>query len=186
MSATAARVVDLLRGAGQHVGVAESLTGGLLAGALTDVPGSSAVLLGGVVAYAPAVKTSVLGVPEDLVAAHGVVSRECALAMAEGVRRLLGAEWGVSTTGVAGPGPADGHPPGTVHVAVVGESTGAHRVLHLNGDRETVRSSTVEVTLRLLEETLRSVLSEPGGTVGVSSQDGTDRAEEGDDGAATT
>lgn len=175
----AARVVALLDGASATVAVAESLTGGLVAAALTDVPGASAVLPGAVVAYAPEVKVSVLGVPQQVVDEHGVVSRECALAMAEGVRRRLGADWGVATTGVAGPGPSDGHPAGTVHVAVVGESRRVHRALNLFGDRPTVRTRTVEAVLELLEDTVRDTLSGPGGTVETSSHDGDEGAEEG-------
>ena len=185
---TAARVVGLLREAGQTVAAAESLTGGLVTAALTDVPGSSAVLTGGVVAYTPAAKVGVLGVPAEVVARHGVVSRECAEAMAAGAQALLAADWGVSTTGVAGPGPSDGHPAGTVHVAVVGpgggpgqsgESRRVHRALSLDGARTAVRGSTVEAVLQLLEEALRDGLSAPGGTVETSSTDGTDAAEEG-------
>lgn len=190
MTSTAARVVGLLVGSGQTVGVAESLTGGLLAGALTDVPGSSAVLTGGVVAYTPAVKIGVVGVPAEVVSEHGVVSRECAQAMAQGVRVLLGVDWGVATTGVAGPGPSEGAAAGTVHVAVVGrargESVGVHRLFSFDGDRRTVRRSTVEATLRLLEDTLRSVLSQAEGTVDISSHDEAERAEEVDHGPATT
>ncbi|GAA5158130.1 CinA family protein [Ornithinimicrobium tianjinense] len=188
---TAARVVGLLREAGQTVAAAESLTGGLVTAALTDVPGSSAVVAGGVVAYTPAAKIEVLGVPPGVVEGHGVVSRECAEAMADGVRALLGADWALSTTGVAGPGPSDGHPAGTVHIAVVGprdtpglpalpgESGRVHRALSLVGDRTAVRVSAVEAVLQLLEEALRGGLSAPGGTVGISSTDGTDAAEEG-------
>lgn len=185
---TAARVVGLLREAGQTVAAAESLTGGLVTAALTDVPGSSAVLAGGVVAYTPEAKVNVLGVPAEVVAWHGVVSWECAEAMAVGARELLGADWGLSTTGVAGPGPSDGHPAGTVHVAVAGpgrapgpagESRQVHRALSLDGDRTAVRVSTVEAVLQLLEEALRGGLSVPGGTVEISSTDGTDAAEEG-------
>lgn len=190
MTATAARVVALLRARGQTVALAESLTGGLLAGALTDVPGSSEVLVGGVVAYTVPVKTGVLGVPPAVVAEHGVVSRECAEAMAAGARRLLRADWGVGTTGVAGPGPSDGRPAGTVHVAVSGEVAGesvkASRLFSLDGDRHAVRRSTVEATLLLLEDTLLSGLSEAEGTVEISSRDETAGAEEVDHGPATT
>lgn len=171
--------VAALRAAGATVGVAESLTGGLVCAAVTDVPGSSAVLVGGVVAYTPQAKVAVVGVPADVVARHGVVSRECALAMAEGVRRLLGADWGVATTGVAGPGPADGHAAGTVHVAVAGESVTGHRALNLHGDRSAVRAATVEEVLDLLESTVRGTVSGSGGTVETSSHDGDEDAEEG-------
>lgn len=177
----AERVVALLEGASSSVAVAESLTGGLVAAALTDVPGASAVLPGAVVAYAPRVKVAVLGVPQQVVDEHGVVSRQCALAMAQGVRDRLGADWGVATTGVAGPGPSEGHPAGTVHVAVVGESRRVHRALNLVGDRSTVRTRTVEAVLDLLEDTVRGTLSGPGGTVEASSHDGAggEGAEEG-------
>lgn len=179
MTSTAARVVRLLTQSGRTVGAAESLTGGLVTGALTGVPGASAVVRGGVVAYTPDVKVAVLGVSPEVLAEHGAVSRECAEAMAVGARRVLGTDWGVATTGVAGPGPSDGHPAGTVHVAVAGESGGAHRALHLDGDRAEVRRSTVEAALRLLEDGLRSGLSGPEGTVVISLIGGTEGAEEG-------
>lgn len=186
MSAGGARVVALLRGTGQTLAAAESLTGGLVAAALTEAPGASPVVLGAVVAYDPGVKVGVLGVPRSLLDSHGVVSRECSEAMASGVRALLGVDWAVATTGVAGPGPSDGHPAGTVHVAVAGEHVRAHRALHLNGDRTQVRDGTVEAALQLLHDTLQRTLSGPAGTVEISSWDGTDDAEEGDHGAATT
>jgi PncC family amidohydrolase len=116
----AARVHELLQARSQTLATAESLTGGQLAAALTSVPGASRSYLGGVVSYATEVKVSVLGVPSDLVARHGVVSAECAVAMARGVARLTGADWAVSTTGVAGPDRQDDLPPGTVHVGLVG------------------------------------------------------------------
>ena len=99
------------------------------------VPGASAVLRGGVVAYATDVKGSVLGVPADLLEAHGAVHPAVAAAMAAGAARLLGAVWGVATTGVAGPAEQDGHPVGTVHVAVHGPVPGAAD-LRLPGGRE--------------------------------------------------
>ena len=106
MDSAAAQVHALLREQGATVATAESLTGGQLAARLTSVPGASASYVGGVVSYATSVKTGVLGVPVDLVARHGVVSAECARAMASGVRRLLGSSYALSTTGVAGPGRA--------------------------------------------------------------------------------
>jgi nicotinamide-nucleotide amidase len=116
----AAAALDLLIARGQTVAVAESLTGGLVAAALTSVPGSSAAFRGGVVAYATELKTALLGVPADLLARHGPVHEAVAAAMASGVRASLGATFGLATTGVAGPGPADGHQAGTVFVAVAG------------------------------------------------------------------
>jgi nicotinamide-nucleotide amidase len=102
------------------VAVAESLTGGLLGAELTGMPGSSATFVGGVVAYATPLKNLLLGVPADLLAAHGAVHPDVAAAMAAGVRDRLGASYGLAVTGVAGPDPQDGQPVGTVHVAVAG------------------------------------------------------------------
>ncbi|HEY0541755.1 MAG TPA: CinA family nicotinamide mononucleotide deamidase-related protein [Actinoallomurus sp.] len=119
------RVVHgLLAGRGATVAVAESLTGGLLGAELTEMPGSSATFAGGVIAYATPLKHALLGVPADLLAAHGAVHPEVAVAMARGVRERLGASYGLAVTGVAGPEPQDGHPVGTVHVAVA-DSGGA-------------------------------------------------------------
>ena len=174
MTAPAARVLELLRERGQTLGAAESLTGGLVLAALTAVPGSSDVVRGGVVSYATEVKVGVLGVPAAVVDTVGVVSRECAEAMASGVRGVVGADWGLATTGVAGPGPADGHAAGTVHIAVVGprESWGAHRVLHLDGSRARVRDATVEAVLDLLRKTVEAPLSVPSDNVGDRSSRG--------------
>lgn len=171
----AARVLLALREGGRTVATAESLTGGLVAAALTDVPGASDVVLGGVVSYAPGVKRDVLGVPQRLLDRHGAVSRQCAVAMAEGVRSLMGTDLGVSTTGVAGPDPSEGHPVGTVHVAVAGEHGTTHRALHLNGSRTEVRAAAVTGALALLEESA-GTLSAAGGTVGDTDTD-TDAAD---------
>ncbi|MGE5287686.1 MAG: CinA family protein, partial [Micromonosporaceae bacterium] len=113
----AAEILDLLRARNQTLAVAESLTGGLLCAALTDVPGASAVVRGGVVAYATDLKAVLLGVPRPLLNRHGPVHPDVAAAMAEGVRLRLSAGFSVATTGVAGPEPQDGKPVGTVHIA---------------------------------------------------------------------
>ena len=105
--APAAELIALLAARRQSIAVAESLTGGLLAAALTDVPGASAVFRGGVVAYATELKAVLLGVDRALLAAQGAVSAEVAGAMATGVRDRLGATVGAATTGVAGPDPAE-------------------------------------------------------------------------------
>lgn len=150
MTGTAAAAHDLLRARGATVATAESLTGGGLAALLTSVPGSSETFVGGVVAYATELKMSLLGVPSDVVARHGVVSAECARAMAEGARRVTGATYAVSTTGVAGPGPQDGIPAGTVHVAVSGPTATTAVALELVGDRETVRERTCREAVSVL------------------------------------
>src|SRR4051794_11779556 len=112
------RVVHgLLAERGATVAVAESLTGGLLGAELTAMPGSSATFAGGVIAYATPLKHALLGVPEDLLAAHGAVHPDVAAAMARGVRERLGASYGLAVTGVAGPGPPDGRAPGPPPVA---------------------------------------------------------------------
>jgi nicotinamide-nucleotide amidase len=143
-------VVGRLTTRGQTLAVAESLTGGLLAARIVDVPGASAVLRGGVVAYATDLKHRLLGVDPDLLAARGAVDPEVAAQMAGGVRRRLGADWGVATTGVAGPDPQDGRPPGTVYVAVSGPGVEEVRPLRLPGDRPVIRSRAVREALALL------------------------------------
>lgn len=151
----AAEVIRVLTKGGRTVATAESLTGGLVAAALTDVPGSSSAFRGGVVAYAAELKAQFLGVDGDLLKRHGPVYAPVAAAMAEGVRDLLGATVGVATTGVAGPGPADGHPAGTVHVAVSLAGDTVVRTMALPGNRDEVRRLTVERVLGLLLGRLR-------------------------------
>jgi len=114
-------VIALLRQRGETVAVAESCTGGGLGAALTEVPGASDVVLGGVIAYANPVKQTLLEVPADLLATHGAVSDPVAVAMAEGVCRCTGADWGIAITGIAGPGGGTADKPvGLVHLAVAG------------------------------------------------------------------
>lgn len=142
------------------VATAESLTGGQLAARLTALPGSSESFVGGVVAYATEVKVRSLGVSESLVEEHGVVSGECAVAMAHGVRDLMSATYAVSTTGVAGPEDQEGKPPGTVWIAVAGPRGARPTLLQLEGDRETVQRATCDAALEALEDVLRR--EEPG------------------------
>jgi nicotinamide-nucleotide amidase len=151
----AREAISLLTAAGKSVAVAESLTGGLVAAALTSVPGASVVVRGGVIAYATELKTELLGVPADLLARHGTVHPDVAAAMASGVRERLGATFGMATTGVAGPGPAEGKPEGTVFVAVNGPTGPAGAGLQLVGDRRQVREGSVLSVLSLLVSALR-------------------------------
>lgn len=146
----AEEVVQRLTAAGHTVATAESLTGGLLCAALVAVPGASRVLRGGVVAYAADVKTGVLGVPPDVGSRHGTVAPGTATSMAEGARTLLGADWGVATTGVAGPDEVEGKPVGTVHVAVAGPYGASTRHVRAVGGRDQVRAAAVDAALRLL------------------------------------
>jgi nicotinamide-nucleotide amidase len=143
-------VIELLIARGETIATAESLTGGLVAAALTSVPGSSAAVRGGIVSYATDVKADLLGVPADLLERHGAVHGAVAEAMAQGARERLGATAGVATTGVAGPDPAEGKPVGMVFVAVAGPGGLASRQLALTGDREAIRAATVESVLGLL------------------------------------
>jgi nicotinamide-nucleotide amidase len=151
----ATEVIGMLIQGGRTVATAESLTGGLVAAALTDVPGSSAAFRGGVVAYATQLKAELLGVDAGMLAEHGPVYAPVAAAMADGVRARLGATVGVATTGVAGPGPQDGQPAGTVHVAVSLDGDTVVRTMGLAGDRDEVRKLTVERVLGLLLGRLR-------------------------------
>ncbi|MBB0228422.1 nicotinamide-nucleotide amidohydrolase family protein [Streptomyces calidiresistens] len=155
----AARLLWLLRRRGETVAAAESLTGGLVAAALTDAPGSSAAFLGSVTAYATAVKERVLGVDGALLEERGAVDPEVARRMALGVRDLMGADWGVATTGVAGPDPQDGHPPGTVFIAVAGPGATrpvARRLPPGLGERSRgeIREATTRAVLVALSEAL--------------------------------
>ena len=138
----------VLRGA--TLATAESLTGGRLAARVTGVAGASRVYLGGVVAYATEAKQQLLGVPADLVARHGVVSAECARAMAEGARTALGATYALSTTGVAGPEEQEGKPVGTVFVGVAGPGDTTVTALELVGDRASVQDRTCREALSAL------------------------------------
>ena len=151
----ATEVVELLRVRGATAASAESLTGGRLAALLTEVPGSSEVFRGGVVAYATDVKIAVLDVPEAVVEQHGVVSAECAREMARGVRRLTGATYGLSTTGVAGPEEQEGKPVGTVYVGVAGPDGDSAVALELVGDRTTIQDRTCREAILALADRLR-------------------------------
>lgn len=132
------------------VAVAESLTGGGLTSELVAVPGTSAVLVGGLVAYATRVKADVLGVDAELLAAGGPVQAEVAAQMARGVSALLGADYGLATTGVAGPGAETGVPPGVVFVAATGPHRTWVRELHLAGTRRLLREASTARALALL------------------------------------
>lgn len=161
----AAHLVAALTQAGRTVAVAESLTGGSVVEALVAVPGASACVRGGVVAYATDLKASLLGVPGGLLAAGGPVQEEVALAMAAGARSRLGADYGLATTGVAGPDPQDGHLPGEWYVAVVGPSGHAvvrHAAGPHPGDRVTVRAlarqAVLDLALRQVGEDLAAGL----------------------------
>jgi len=153
-------LIAQLTARGETVAVAESLTGGLVVATLVDVPGASAVVRGGVVAYATPIKHGLLGVDADLLAANGAVDPEVARQMASGARTALSidgvpATWGISTTGVAGPDPQDGAAVGTVFVGIASAAGATAYELHLDGDRDAIRHATVSELLARMSSTVR-------------------------------
>ncbi|CEA07675.1 Nicotinamide-nucleotide amidohydrolase PncC [Arthrobacter saudimassiliensis] len=150
MSSAAEQIVAACRGQSLTVATAESLTAGLVASALADVPGASAVLLGGVVAYSSQVKASVLGVSADLLERAGSVDAQVARQMAAGARRRLHADIAVSTTGVAGPEPHDGKPVGTVFIGLADGAGSISRGFRFTGDRAEIRAQACAQALAML------------------------------------
>lgn len=140
----------LLRGRGETVAVAESLTGGLLGERLTGAPGASDVFRGGIIAYATDLKTALLGVPADLLATGGAVSASVAVAMAVGVRDRLGSTYGLSLTGVAGPDEQDGQPVGTVHIGLAAPDGTTSRSVRMTSDRPRIRMFAAVAAMNLL------------------------------------
>lgn len=151
------RPADLIRSLterGLTIAVAESLTGGLVVAELVSVPGASAVVRGGIVAYATDLKHDLLGVDAALLAAGGPIQASVAEQMASGVRARLRADIGLATTGAAGPDPQDGHAPGEVWIAVA-TLAGIRSVrLELGGDRATIRRETVDAVIELASTSL--------------------------------
>ena len=143
-----------LAGAGATVAVAESLTGGLLTAALSELPGSSATFRGGLQVYASDLKTALAGVPDEVLERHGAVSQQTAAALAQGARERLGATYGIGVTGVAGPGLQEDQPTGTVHVAVAAPDGLRTRSARLPGERGRVRALSVTLALDVLRRAL--------------------------------
>ena len=154
MSSTMTKDAEVLkRLSGKRLATAESLTGGLIGGTITAVPGASKVYAGGVVSYTNEVKNRVLGVPQEYLDNLGAVSGPVAKAMAEGARRVLNADAAVSVTGLAGPdGDEFGHPVGTVFIGYADEKGALSREYHFQGGREEIRQKTVEAALMLVLE----------------------------------
>ncbi|MFY1633195.1 CinA family protein [Solwaraspora sp. WMMB335] len=140
---------------GETVATVESLTGGLVAAALVGVAGASAVFRGGLVVYATDLKSSLAGVPAQLLAERGPVDPDVAVALAEGGRSRCGADWALATTGVAGPRPQGGKPVGRVYVALAGPTGPLVRRLDLHGGRDVIRAASVTAALRLLTAQVR-------------------------------
>ena len=149
-------LIDSLFERGETLAVAESLTGGLVAAALTDSPGASRVFRGGVVVYASESKVSLLGINQELIERHGLVSREVAEAMALAIRERFTSTWGIATTGVAGPGPHQGVPAGEVWIAVSGPTNLSEHLALGDLGRSEVRNGAVTGALALLSRILRS------------------------------
>ena len=139
--------------AGKRLATAESLTGGGIGQAVTSVSGASAVFAGGIISYTNEVKHKVLGVPVEILDTCGAVSAPVAKAMAEGARRVIGADVAVAVTGLAGPdGDEFGNPVGTVFIGYADEKTAFAREHHFTGDRAEVREQTIEAALALVLE----------------------------------
>lgn len=157
----AERVLALLREKGQTVASAESLTGGLIGDLLTSVPGASVCFRGGLITYATPLKSSLAGVSEDTLERHGAVSETTAAELAYGAALRCGADWGVSATGVAGPGSQEGHPAGTVFIAAAHPADGDDLVwverLTLTGSRWQIRRATAVAALSLVERATASL-----------------------------
>jgi nicotinamide-nucleotide amidase len=141
-SVYATTIIETLKARGENVSVAESLTGGGLGHALTQVPGASQVFLGGIIAYTADVKVNFLGVPRATIDQFTVVSEEVAVAMADGAREKIGTTWAISTTGIAGPGDYMGVREGTVWIAISGPINQTLQ-LTLDGGRDGVRQGAI-------------------------------------------
>ena len=151
-------VGKMLRDRQMTVAVAESCTGGLVASMLTDVPGSSEYFERGIVSYSNIAKQELLGVAPEILRANGAVSRETALAMAEGVRRISKTNIGISTTGIAGPGGGSPEKPiGTVHMAYVAPDKTEAFEYHFSGDRERLKQIFAMTAINMVRKYLLSV-----------------------------
>jgi nicotinamide-nucleotide amidase len=157
VSELAAQIHQALLRRGETVATAESLTAGLVAAALTSVPGASATFRGGIVVYATDLKASLAGVPAELLSARGAVDPDVALALATGAQQRLAASWALGITGVAGPDPQDGQPVGTVYVGIAAPiGPAAVSSYQLSGDRAAIRTACVDAALNLLRDSLAS------------------------------
>ncbi|MFG2054999.1 CinA family protein [Micromonospora sp. NPDC048930] len=157
----AAFVVHSLHERHETLATVESLTGGALANSIVEIAGVSGIYRGGLVVYATELKAELAGVPADLLAERGPVDPDVAAALAEGARRRCGADWGLATTGVAGPEPQDGKPVGLVYVAAAGPGGTRVRRLDLDGGRDHIRNAAVIEALRLLAERIQAAAGEP-------------------------
>ncbi|MFM2128366.1 MAG: hypothetical protein RIQ86_879 [Actinomycetota bacterium] len=148
------QIISFLNARGETISVAESLTAGGLANALTSASGSSAVFVGGITAYRNEIKSTMLDVDPAIIEKHTVVSEEVANEMAEGARKVFGTTWAISTTGAAGPEPLEGHQPGSVWIAIRGPINQAIQ-LNLEGEREQVRNGTISTAIATFARILK-------------------------------
>jgi nicotinamide-nucleotide amidase len=149
-------VGQLLKMRGHTLATAESCTGGLLAGRITEVPGSSEYFLEGVVSYSNEAKVDLLGVPKELIEAHGAVSEEVAAAMAQGIRKRAGSTFGIGVTGIAGPGGgSEEKPVGLVYIALADDSQTTTRKFIFPGDRQFIRTLSVNAALDMVRRRLK-------------------------------
>lgn len=148
-------VGDILKAETKTLAVAESCTGGGVGQAITSIPGSSDYFVGGIIAYSNEVKVKQLGLLEKMLEKYGAVSEEAATAMAKGVKKKFGTDYGVSATGIAGPGGGTKEKPvGLIYISVSGPNGDSCRRLLLTGNRQENRETTVLETLRFLLEQL--------------------------------
>lgn len=152
----AEKIVVLLKEAGLTVSSAESCTGGLISAAITSVAGASEVFELGITSYSSQKKIDVLGVKKETVSTYGAISRQTAREMASRVRKLAGADIGVSVTGVAGPDPSEGKAPGTVYIAIADSTAVTVQKLNIpNADRCAVRVAACEAVFDLIENNIK-------------------------------
>ncbi|ANE04234.1 CinA family protein [Corynebacterium crudilactis] len=166
----AGRIVELLAARGETVAFCESLTAGLASATIAEIPGASAVLKGGLITYATELKVELAGVRQELIDAHGVVSPQCAEAMAAGALSRCDAHWALSLTGVAGPSEQDGHPVGEVWIGLAGKSAAGgsgtiqayrafeskQQVILAKLGRHHIREAAVQRSFRLLIDHIES------------------------------
>ena len=151
------KFIEILKTQNITLGVAESLTGGLLSATIVNVSGASQIYKGAIIAYSPEIKTKLLGVNPQLIEEQGTVCSQVAEQMAKGTTIALDADFTISTTGVAGPGPHEGKPAGTVYVGISFKNKETTFLFKTNGDRQEIRCNTVEFCIDKALELLSSL-----------------------------
>lgn len=147
-------IISILSASPETIATAESLTGGLISATLTEIPGSSACVNGGICTYATSSKAALLGVEEELLERKGPVDPDVAAQMAENVREIFHTDWSIAVTGVAGPSQQNGHPVGEVYIAIANETQVWVEQHHFKGERFEIRWQTVKIALETLKHHL--------------------------------